>query len=142
MFRDHVQLGIVKDTSAIIKRKRIDIKKSEGITSVIFSVNERTGLPSNDISVYMNKNTSPEVREFIKENLLADANPNNLAPSGDYVDQMSDDDKIAAAPLRHETLDHYERRIKEMADAEKQRIADEKFAKKFMNDLKERNAKN
>lgn len=48
---------------------------------IIFAVNPLTKLPDGDIAVFMNQNTSPEVRQFIQQNLQTEVPDNLLAPT-------------------------------------------------------------
>lgn len=50
-----------------------DIKSQiDSVLDSIFSIDPRTKLPTGDIGVFMNKNTSDEVKKYIQDNLLAD----------------------------------------------------------------------
>lgn len=40
------------------------------LLDIVYTVDEKTGLPIGDLSFYMSKNTSPEVRQFIIDNLM------------------------------------------------------------------------
>lgn len=57
----------------------------------IFAIDERTKLPQGDLAVFMSENTSPEVKQFIQQNLLQDNNV-QLPENGKDLD----DDTISA----------------------------------------------
>lgn len=40
------------------------------LLDIVYSVDEKTGLPVGDLSFYMSNKTSPEVRQFIIDNLM------------------------------------------------------------------------
>lgn len=85
----------------------------------IFSVDPRTKLPSGDIALFMTQNTSPEVRDFIQQNLMRPVNADTDAGKYDGLD----DDIIALYTrgadediydyrdrMYHEVYNHYRQR--------------------------------
>lgn len=85
-------------------------------------------LPVNDVGVYMSDKTSPEVRDYMKRTVLQEQShqPTNET----YLNTNGhDDDLLDGMPYRGETRNHYEQRIIETVENEKQRIFDEKGRK-------------
>lgn len=60
------------------------------ILEQIYGLDSRTKLPSSDIAVFLGENTHPEIKEYIKNNLMSDTRPVNLGTAG------VDDDVIMA----------------------------------------------
>lgn len=68
--------------------------KGEELFNIIFSVDPVTGLPQGDLAVFMSENTSPEVKQYITQNLMLDVS-SSAAPSVMAKDSSSlDDDMI------------------------------------------------
>lgn len=68
-----------------------------------------TGLPQSDISVFMSKNTSPEVREFIRQQVMS---PNGVSPDASVQYSSLDDDVIVQLTRNQsESLDDYRNRV-------------------------------
>lgn len=44
--------------------------KDNPLLDIVYGVDEKTGLPVGDLSFYMSNKTSPEVRQFIIDNLM------------------------------------------------------------------------
>lgn len=57
---------------ADVKPESVDIKvdASEQILDVIFGVNPFTGLPENDVALYLSDKVDPAIKEFIASQLL------------------------------------------------------------------------
>ena len=45
-------------------------EKENPLLNIVYGVDEHTGLPAGDMSFYMSSKTSPEVRQFIIDNLM------------------------------------------------------------------------
>lgn len=85
-------------------------KVDDSVLDVIFSVNPLTLLPDGDLSVFLNDNTSPEVRDYIARNLMLD-NPEQSDISGDYRGKLSDDDIVLYARNDGESAADYRYRV-------------------------------
>lgn len=86
--------------------------KGEELFNLIFSVDPITGLPQGDLAVFMNENTSPEVRQYITQNLMLDVS-SSAAPSVMAKDSDSLDDDMINQLSRgsHESLSDYRDRM-------------------------------
>lgn len=99
-------------------RENGDSEKN-AILTMIYDFNPITGLPSDDVGMYLNKNVSPEVLAFIRENLMQDLS--GFAAPG--VPAGVDDDTILALQREiNESRDSYVKRVREFLDSEKMSI--------------------
>lgn len=90
----------------VVDFKRADLHNATLFDS-IFAIDERTKLPQGDIAVYMSENTSPEVRQFIQQNLLHENNA-VLPENGKDLD----DDVIASLTRgKSESVSQYRDRV-------------------------------
>lgn len=64
-------------------------KKNDELLDVIYGVDPDTGLPCGDIVMYLSKNTSPSVRDYIQRNLMQEL-PEGTAVPVDESDQLFD----------------------------------------------------
>lgn len=90
------------------EEKPDQLPKSEQLFDLIFSVNPRTKLPDGDIAMFMNDNTSPEVREFIRQNLMSD---NGLETDGAKYNGLDDDTIALYTRNQGESLSQYRDRM-------------------------------
>lgn len=86
--------------------------KGEELFNVIFSVDPITGLPQGDLAVFINENTSPEVKQYITQNLMLDVS-SSAAPSVMAKDLSSLDDDMINQLSRgsNESLSDYRDRM-------------------------------
>lgn len=86
--------------------------KGEELFDNIFSVDPVTGLPAGDLALFMNKNTSPEVRQYITDNLMRDVSSAS-APAVSAKDFKDlDDDMIESLSRKsNESLSSYRDRM-------------------------------
>lgn len=61
------------------------------LLNAIYAIDPVTNLPTGDIACYLSPNTSPEVKQFIMDNLMIDVSGSAAPRSAD----MSDEDLIA-----------------------------------------------
>ena len=143
MFRDHMQMGLQKKHSPVFS---VDVGVSEDSEkrSILQSISKVDGneAPRNDIAVFMSDETSEEVRNFMKNYLLKDTSDKSTEPniSADDLQKLSDDDVnsiLDSMPNRGETLNQYEKRIKEMLEKEKKERADAFKASKNAKELRD-----
>lgn len=78
------------------------------VLDVIYGVDPVTKLPRGDYAVYLDKNTSPEIREYIQRNLLTERTP-SASVEFDKGDEVFD-----FIRERNESMDDYTRRIVEL----------------------------
>lgn len=62
-------------------------KKDSPVLNLIYAPDPVTGLPKGDYAIYLSDNTSPEVREYIRANLLREL-PNAPALPDDQSDEL------------------------------------------------------
>lgn len=74
---------------------------------------DETGVSDTPLAKYLGKNCSPELRQFITDNLLQVATP--IVPN--FGDNLSDDDLFALSPSYTDTQDTYRARVKDYIDA-------------------------
>lgn len=106
------------------KVEKLPVKGQE-LFDMIFSVNPLTGLPQGDLALFMNENTSPEVRQYISQNLMSD-NSQGLAPSVSAPDRESIPDDVIVELSRHdgESLTSYRDRMIDYVKSQAQSIID------------------
>lgn len=138
-----MQLGLQKKHNPTFS---VDVGVSEDSEkrSILQSISKVDGneAPRNDIAVFMSKETSEEVRNFMKNYLLKDTSDKSIEPniSADDLSKLSNEDVdsiLDSMPMRGETLNQYEKRIKDMLEKEKKERADRFKAAKYKKDLKE-----
>lgn len=117
-FIDLIETPIVH-RSYPIQFDKVKTDESNAVSEILSTVDPRTRLAVDMISVFRSKETSPEVRSFIEQNFLVEQNQETL-PSG--LD-ISDDDIIDTTPNRYDTLNELEERLAK-------RLEDEKNARK------------
>lgn len=59
-----------------------EVEENKSLMDIIYSRDSNTGLPVGDLALFMNDNTSLEVRQYIQQNLLAEQNADS--PSVPY----------------------------------------------------------
>lgn len=89
--------------------------RSSSILDVIYSLDEVTNLPKGDYVMYLGQDVSPEVRQFIQQNLLFEI-PRQTAVPEEMADALFD-----YMRLPDEGIHEYVERITEF---EKKRVSD------------------
>lgn len=90
-----------------------EVKKSdnqdskENLFNQIYSVNPLTNLPQGDIAVFMNANTSPQVRDFIVNELMR---PDGTEKATSF-DGLSDDELYSLSRQHGEDIQAYKLRM-------------------------------
>lgn len=74
---------------SVSNSEREDTKSENQLLDVIYAVNPDTGLPQGDVAFYLSKNCSPELRQFINENLMRPIQPLEGLPA-DKQDELFD----------------------------------------------------
>lgn len=77
----------------------------ENILNSIYTVDKSTGAPIGDIAVFLSKNTSPEVKQFIQMNLMSPVK------SVGQVTGLSDDDILSMQRQPGESKFDYVQRL-------------------------------
>ena len=138
-----MQMGLQKKHNPIFS---VDVGVSEDSEkrSILQSISKVDGneAPKNDIAVFMSQETSEEVRNFMKNYLLKDTSDKSTEPniSADDLQKLSDDDVnsiLDSMPLRGETLNQYEKRIKDMLEKEKKERSEAFKVAKYKKELNE-----
>lgn len=84
----------------------------------IFALDSRTKLPSCDVSVFMSENTSPEIKQFISQNL--------------FRESLVSDDSNLTDGIDEDTLANLTRGVSESRSSYRDRVME--FLKKQRND--------
>ena len=80
------------DAPKPIRHQKIDAEKHQNpLLDIIYAIDEVTNLPKGDIALYLGKDTDPDIRKFIEDNLMAKSSSVNLGTKG------VDDDTIIAS---------------------------------------------
>lgn len=98
-----------------VEVKELDIKKEEvvnnssadAIFDSIFSMNPRTGLPDGDIAMFMSEKTSPDIRDFIRTQLMS---PNGVKADTTF-DGLTDDELHEFSRKDFESVTQYRDRL-------------------------------
>lgn len=85
-----------------------EIEQKERLFNEIFTLNHKTKLPDGDLAIWMSKNTSPSIKQFIQDNLFS---PVPLSSDGGKYDGLSDDDIALYTRGSDESLYHYRDRL-------------------------------
>ena len=113
----HVYTSPIKENDGEVVRS-----ETENLFDQIFSVDPITLLPNGDIAIWMSQNTSPEIRNFISQNLMA---PVPLDTDGAKYDGLTDDDVAIFTRNQGESIADYRSRLfnhlKSNVEAERKR---------------------
>lgn len=87
----------------------VEVRSSdkENLFAQIYAVNPTTGLPDGDVAVFMNSNTSPQVRDFIVNELMR---PDGTEKAT-HFDGLSDDELYALSRQHGEDIQAYKLRM-------------------------------
>ena len=141
MYFDNYQLGLRPRIGVIFQIDTGMPSNSEesALKNALFSSDERTGAPKNDIGVFMSKETSPEVKDYMQNTIMCDIKDAGAQISEQELSEMSADDIFNAMPNRGETREQYENRVLKTLEEEKEKVREkreqkkkEKFVKDFM----------
>lgn len=92
-----------------VEDKKSDIvSANEELFALIFSVDPKTLLPSGDIAMFMNENTSPQVKQFIQMNLQR---PYDVLADSNLVEGVDDDIIAQYSRNQNESVSDYRRRL-------------------------------
>lgn len=125
------QIGVI--TPTINYNKDFDLpesvkSESDHVFDMIFAPDPVSGLPRNDIGVFLNDKTSPTVRDFIQSQLHQDLSGKRVA----VPDGISDDDIASLTRDSKETIEEYSSRVnaymKNQAQVVKRFVRDRKLA--------------
>lgn len=95
-----------------------DLVKSsvDPIINMIYAPDSRTGLPTGDLVYWVSDNVNPEVKDFIKANLMMDVSvASNIAADAN----LSDEDILALSPNKGESIEDYAQRLNQSIDRDK-----------------------
>lgn len=135
------RLGLDSTRNASFKPCIIKVSEENQKQSVLNSVYKgKDGeLPVNDVGVYMSDKTSPEVRDYMKRTVLQEQA--NQPTNETYLNTNGNDDAVLdGMPNRGETRNHYEQRVIDMAEREKQEIQERRSRARYKKALKEFNS--
>lgn len=100
---------IVVDDSVPVAEK---VSAVDALIKVIFKPDDRTGLPTGDLSYYVSDSVNPEIKAFILQNLLMDTS-SVAAPK--IPDGVSEQDAFDLMRGRDESVDDYRARLNSFA---------------------------
>lgn len=132
------RLGLVSTRSASFKPcvvKVTDENQKQAVLNSIYKGKDGE-LPANDVGVYMSDNTSPEVRDYMKRTVLQEQA--NQSTNETYLNTDGHDDALLdCMPNRGETRNHYEQRVIDMVETEKQKRIDDAARKRYQKVVKD-----
>lgn len=88
------------------------------LLEVIYAPDEKTGLPSSDIAVFMSPKTSPEVRQYIQQNLMQTVTP----VKSQFASEVDFDTAVSLQRGMSETLSDYASRVSAFAQEQQKLI--------------------
>lgn len=89
------------------KREFVNNDTADAIFDSIFAINPRTGLPDGDIAMFMSEKTSPDIREYIRTQLMS---PNGVKADTTF-DGLSDDELHEFSRKDFESVTQYRDRL-------------------------------
>lgn len=103
------QVANLEYEPTIDPERKSDVQSNvDSILDSIFAVDPVTMLPSGDIAKFMSSKVSPEIREFIRQNLMSPVPDDGVSAK---FGTLSDDDIVAFSRQQGETLDDYRSRL-------------------------------
>lgn len=103
------QVADLEYEPTIDPERKPDVKSNvDAILDSIFAVDPLTMLPSGDIAQFMSNKVSPEIREFIRQNLMSPVPDDGVSAK---FGTLSDDDIVMFSRQQGETLDDYRSRL-------------------------------
>lgn len=107
-----IDFRALKDMPIDVSDEKFDnsadnISAKDNLFSQIYAVNPLTNLPQGDIAVFMNANTSPQVRDFIVNELMK---PDGSEKATSF-DGLSDDELYSLSRQHGEDIQAYKLRM-------------------------------
>ena len=108
---DYARRITEKDFEPRVREKEV-VEKAESpqdsLLSIVYGIDERTGLPTGDLSYLVSDKANPQVKEFILSNLMKDvSSAQNVAAKYN----LSDDDILALSRNTGESVQAYADRL-------------------------------
>lgn len=108
------------------RHQTIDAEKHQNpLLDIIYAIDEVTNLPKGDIALYLGKDTDPDIRKFIEDNLMSKSSSVNLGTKG-----VDDDTILQLTRNNGESQSDYASRIKQFIVDNGERIKFELKSKK------------
>lgn len=85
-----------------------NISEKNNLLEAIYALDPITKLPTGDIACYLSPNTSPEVKQFVLENIMMDTSSAAMPSIPDGID---DDTAFALTRQQGENIDSYLERL-------------------------------
>lgn len=99
------------------QEKKVEVVQTpfDSLIKTIYAPDERTGLPTGDLTYYVSDSVNPEIKEFILKNLLVDTSgaANPTVPEGIDMDTA-----VLLSRKRDETAEQYRERLNQFATNE------------------------
>lgn len=92
------------------------VSSTDNILNLIYAPDPRTNLPSGDLNYWVSDKVSPDVKEFIKNNLMMDV---SSAKNVSADPSLSDDDILALTRNAGESIEEYAARLNSSIDKDK-----------------------
>lgn len=96
------------------QEKKVEVVQTpfDSLIKTIYAPDERTGLPTGDLTYYVSDSVNPEIKEFILKNLLVDTSSvaNPAVPEGIDMDTA-----VLLSRHRDETAEQYRERLNQFA---------------------------
>ena len=89
---------------------------SDAILKLVYAPDERTGLPTGDLTYLVSDKANPQVKEFIKTQLLMDT---SAARNVSAKYNLSDDDILALTRNADESIENYAMRLNQSIERDK-----------------------
>lgn len=103
------QIASLEYQPTVDPERKSDVKSNvDSILDSIFATDPLTMLPSGDIAQFMSSKISPEIREFIRQNLMSPVLDDGVSAK---FGTLSDDDIVMFSRNAGESLDDYRSRL-------------------------------
>lgn len=100
-------------------------KMTDSLLAVVYAVDNRTNLPSGDLSYLVSDKANPQIKQFILDNLMMDVSA-AAAPAVPANLNLSDDDIFALTRQKGESVQDYAERINQSIERDKWIISEAK----------------
>ena len=90
------------------------VDQREVLFDTIFTIDPRTGLPSSDLTAFMTNKVSPEIKDFIQQELL------KPMPTDGGSSDLTDDELVMFTRQRGESVSAYKSRLVDFIDSQQE----------------------
>lgn len=132
---DFRQVGIFRNRLPLKVSKVDSTNEKKQLLNQIYRPTDDSLPPANDIGIFQSKETSPEVQNFIHNNLLQEQEPTVVQSALD----ADEDDICDGTPRRYETLNQFEKRVEDKLLKEKSERTSKRHEENLRKVLKDMN---